>query len=85
MNSHPPFSEPLLLACKCIPHTKYEKSTIEIPVSLFFHNIGPNLVQLLPQRPHPRYFFWLIFSEICKGIQLILITCVASAVLKKSW
>ena len=62
MNSHPPFSEPLLLACKCIPHTKYEKSTIEIPVSLFFHSIGPNLVQLLPQRPHPLYFFLADFQ-----------------------
>ena len=30
----------------------------------FFHNIGPNLLQILPQRPHPLYFFWLIFNEI---------------------
>ena len=31
----------------------------------FFHNIGPTLAQILPRRPRPLYFFWLIFSEIC--------------------
>ena len=28
-----------------------------MPVSLFFHNIGPNLAQILPQRQHPLSFF----------------------------
>ena len=54
-----------------------KKNPIEIPVTLFFHNIGPNLTQILSQRPHPLYFLCLISSEICQGIQLILITCVA--------
>ena len=34
-----------------------EKNPIEIPVSLFFHNIGPNLAQIFPQIPHPLSFF----------------------------
>ena len=42
-----------------------------------FRNIGPNLAKILPQRPHPLYFLWLISNEICQGIQLILITFVA--------
>ena len=54
-----------------------KKKNIEIAVPLFFHNIGPNLAQILLQRPHPLYLFWLIFNEICQGIQLILITSVA--------
>ena len=47
-----------------------------MPVSLFFHNIGPNLAQILPLRPHLLSFFLLIFIEICKGIRLILITSI---------
>ena len=43
--------------CKSIPHGKYKNKPIEVPVSLFFHNIGPNLAQMLPQIPHPLYFF----------------------------
>ena len=42
-----------------------KKKTIEISVSLFFHNIGPNLAESLPQRPHPFFFFLLISNEIC--------------------
>ena len=53
------------------------KKTIEMAVSLFFHNIGPNFAQILPQRPHPLSLFLLISNEICWGIQLTLITCVA--------
>ena len=29
-------------------HAKYEQSPLVMPVSLLFHNIGPNLVQILP-------------------------------------
>ena len=69
------FLQPLLFAFKCIPHPKYEKNSIGIQVFfLFFHNIGPNLVQILPQRLHSIYFFWLISNEICYGTQLTLIT-----------
>ena len=53
------------LAFKCIPHAKYEKSLLNMPVSLFFVNIGPNLAQILPLRPHPLSFFLLISHEIC--------------------
>ena len=34
-----------------------KKKNIEIPVSLFFHDIGPNLAQILSQRQNPLYFF----------------------------
>ena len=34
-----------------------EKNPIEIPVSLFFHNIGPNLAQILPKIPRLLSFF----------------------------
>ena len=60
------------------------KSPIEMPVSLFFHNIGPNLAQILPQRPHPLSFF-LLGDSRCLGIQLININnlCCNPVVLKK--
>ena len=48
-----------------------------MPVSLFFHKIGPNLVQILLLRPHPLSFLLLILNKICQGIQLILIISVA--------
>ena len=35
-----------------------------MPVFLFFHSIGPNLAQILSQRPHPLYFFWLLSNEM---------------------
>ena len=54
------YLKPVFLAFKCIPHAEFEKSSLIMPVSLFFYNIGPNLVQILFQRPHPLYFFWLI-------------------------
>ena len=43
------------------------KKSIEIPVSLFFHNIGPTLTQILPQRPHPLYFFDWFLIEYVRG------------------
>ena len=61
------FYNPYLFACKCIPHAKYEKKNkLKYQFLCFFsHNIGPTLAQIFPQRPHPLYFFWLIFNEIC--------------------
>ena len=50
------FYNPYLFACKCIPHAKYEKNPLEYQFLCFFHNIGPNLAQILPQIPHPLYF-----------------------------
>ena len=36
-----------------------------MPVSyFFFHYIGPNLAQILPQRPYPLYFFLDDFQQI---------------------
>ena len=44
------------------------KNTIEIPVPLFFHNIlGPNLGNILPQRPHPLSFFIDFQWNMLKG------------------
>ena len=44
------------------------KNTIEIPVPLFFHNIlGPNLGNILPQRPHPLSFFINFQWNMLKG------------------
>ena len=43
----------------------------------FFSQVRSNLVQILPQRPHPLCFFWLISNEICQEIQLILMSCIA--------
>ena len=59
------FVKPLFLALKCIPHVKYEKKLLIIPISLFFHNIGPNLAQILPQDHTHFDFFCLVSSEIC--------------------
>ena len=58
------FVQPLLLALKCIPHAKYEKNLLIMPVSLlFFHNIGPNLAQILPQdHTHFILFFFAVFQ-----------------------
>ena len=51
------------------------KKPTDIPVFLFFHNIRPNLVQILSQISHTIYFVWLISNEICQLIiQLILKT-----------
>ena len=35
-----------------------------MPVSLFFHNIGPNLAQVLPLRPHTFAIFLLISNKM---------------------
>ena len=54
--------------CKSIPHGKYKNKPIEVPVSLFFHNIGPNLAQMLPQIPHPLYFFGWFPMKYFRGL-----------------
>ena len=56
---------PLLLAFKCMPHSKYEKKAIEMPVSLFFHNIVPNLAKFCTKKTKPTFLFLLISYEIC--------------------
>ena len=76
-NFHSGFSITLTFLLVNVYLMQNMKKNIEIAVPLFFHNIGPNLAQILLQRPHPLYLFWLIFNEICQGIQLILITSVA--------
>ena len=48
----------------------------KMPVSLFLHNIGPSLAQILPQWLHVFSFFLLTSNEIYQGIQLILLTFV---------
>ena len=65
-----------LLVNVAIPHSEYEKNPMKYQF-LCFYEIGPNLTQILSERPQPHYFFWLISNEICWGIQLKLITCVA--------
>ena len=51
------FYNPYLFACKCIPHAKYEKNPIEIPVPLFFSQhwtyFGPNF----PPKTTPTLLF----------------------------
>ena len=51
-----------------IPHEKYEKSLYidNARFLTFFYNIGPNLVQILPQdHTHFVFFFLLVSNEIC--------------------
>ena len=51
-------------AFKCIPTScKIWKKLIVIPISLFFHNIGPNSSQILPQKPHPTHFAFFGFPK----------------------
>ena len=51
------FVKPILFALKGIPHVKYEKKTIDNGLFLyFFHNIGTNLAQILPQ-DHTHFYF----------------------------
>ena len=58
-NFHSDISKALFLAIKCISHAKYEKSLLIMPNLFFFHNIGPNVAQIMPLRPHPlSFFFW---------------------------
>ena len=60
------FVKPLFCALKGIPHAKYEKKAIDnAHFFIFFHNIGPNLAQILP-KDHTQFdFFCLVSSEIC--------------------
>ena len=70
------FVKPLFFALKGIPHVKYEENYPQCPFLYFFHNIGPNFAQIL-QQDHTQFdFFCLVSSEICKVIQLILITLI---------
>ena len=56
------FVQPLLCASKGIPHAKYEKNLLLMPVSLlFFCNIGPNSVQILNQ-DHTYLFIFCVFQ-----------------------
>ena len=58
------FLKPLLPAFKCILHAQYEKKYYQN--NNIFHNIGANLTQILPQRPHSLFFFFLLISnELC--------------------
>ena len=62
-----------------------KKNHLKYQFLCFFHNIGQIFAQILPWRPHPLYFSWLIFNECVKGIatiNIILITCVA---IQKLW
>ena len=43
---------------------------MKMPVSLFFHNIGPNLTQILSQ-DYTHLVFFAGFNEICQEIQLL--------------
>ena len=54
----------VLLAFECIglPHAKYEQNSLKCQF-IFFHNIGPNLAQILPQRPYCLYFFLADFHQ----------------------
>ena len=71
------FLKPLFFASKGIPHVKYEKKNYrQCPFLYFFHIIEPNLAQILPQDHTHFDFFCPVSSEICWGIQLILITSI---------
>ena len=59
------FVKPLFCALKGIPHAKYEKKLSIMPILYFFHNVGPNLAQILPQDHTQFDFFCLVSSEIC--------------------
>ena len=54
------FVQPLLSASKGISHVKYEKKLLIMPFLYFFHNIGPNLAQILPQ-DHTHFTFFVYF------------------------
>ena len=57
------FVQLLLLTLICIPCAKYEKNLLIMPIFLlFFHSIGPNLAQILPQ-DHTHFVFLLLVSN----------------------
>ena len=59
------FVQPFMFALKGILHVKYEENLLIMLVSLvFFHNIGPNLAQILPEDHTYFEFFILVFHEI---------------------
>ena len=70
--------QPLLFALRGIPQVKYEKilGNDNACFFTFFHNIGPNLAQILPQTTPTSIFFLLVSNEICYGMQLILKTLI---------
>ena len=60
------FVKPLFFALKGIPNVKYEKKAIDNNhFFTFFHNIWPNLAQILPQGHTHFDFFCLVSNEIC--------------------
>ena len=59
------FVKPLFFAFKGIPLVKYEKKLSIMLISLLFHNIGPNLAQILTEDHTHFDFFCLVSSEIC--------------------
>ena len=56
------------------------KKTIQMPVSLVFHNAAPNLAKFYSEKITPTFLFLLISNEISQEIQLILISCIAIAI-----
>ena len=62
------------------------KNPIEIPFSLFFHNIGLTLAQIFPQKTTPTLLFLVDFQWNMLGDTInINNLCCNPAVLKKSW
>ena len=75
------FVQPLLCALKGIPHAKYEEKKLIMPFSLLFHNIGPNLVQILP-RDHTHFFAIFQWNMLGDSININNFNC-NPVVLKK--
>ena len=77
---------PYLFACKCIPHAKYEKRPIEIPVPLFFFTtldlIWPKFCP--KDHTHFTFFNWFQIKHVEDTININNL-CWNPAVLKKSW
>ena len=63
------FVQTLFFALKCIPHAKYEKKLLiincECAFLYFFHNIEPNLAQILSQdHIHFDFFVWFLMKYV---------------------
>ena len=55
-------------------HAKYER-LMTMRVRWLFHNVEPNLTQIIPITSHPLWSFSLISDEKCQVIQLTSVSC----------
>ena len=71
LNFHSRVCKTTTFLLKIVPHVKYERNLLIMPVSLLFHNIGPNFAQILPQdHTHFDFFAGLEYNVLGDSIKI---------------